>query len=91
MWPLCSGEYIGKAVDDSVGLQVPLAVQFFDGKMIVADGTTGTTAGRVLSFDVPKSAYLGTLTVSCDPCTTHTPDTPDSRLSSAHPTCCSAP
>lgn len=62
---LCaSGEYIGKAVDDSVGLVVPNTVNFFNGKMIVTDATLGTTAGRVLSFDVPQSAYLGTLTVS---------------------------
>ncbi len=66
---LCpSGEYIGKAVDDSVGLQVPNTVNFFDGKMIVTDATTGTSAGRVLSFDVPQSAYLGTLTVRRPPC-----------------------
>lgn len=63
LWPCASGEYIGKAVDDSVGLQVPNTVNFFDGKMIVTDATLGTTAGRVLSFDVPQSAYLGTLTV----------------------------
>ena len=58
-----AGEYIGKAVDDSVGLQVPNTVNFFNGKMIVTDATTGNTAGRVLSFDVPQSAYSGTLTV----------------------------
>ena len=52
-----------------MGLQVPNTVNFFDGKMIVTDASAdGTTAGRVLSFDVPQSAYLGTLTVRHPPC-----------------------
>ncbi len=46
-----------------MGLQVPNTVNFFNNKMIVTDATTGTSPGRVLSFDVPQSAYLGTLTV----------------------------
>ena len=54
-----------------MGLQIPNSVNFFDGKMIVTDANAdGVTAGRVLSFDVPQNAYLGTLTVrhtSCNP------------------------
>ena len=46
-----------------MGLVVPNTVNFFNGKMIVTDATLGTNPGRVLSFDVPQSAHLGTLTV----------------------------